>query len=161
VIRGRLAAAPALAAPVLAASDPYESLKAMDGHCWRPLPAAALSPSTINARAPACSSSASRRWAASRRGWWCSFPRTPKGANWSFTTQTPDSAADRPGPWHELTIEGDRWTYADLDPRRDVKRRERTVVTHSGPDFMHAEIQVSVDGESWTAVSSENLTRAR
>jgi len=34
------------------------------------------------------------------------------------------------------------------------------VVAYSGPDFMHAEIQANTDGESWTKVSSEDLTRA-
>ena len=88
------------------------------------------------------------------------LPRESEGRKRVFRTQTPDSAADRPGPWHDLTIEGDRWIYADLERSRAGKRRERTVVTYSGPDFMHAEIQASTDGESWTIVSSENLSRA-
>ena len=64
---------------------------------------------TISVRAPACSSSASRRWAASRRGLWCSF----KGVRRAQTGLSPRPRIRpqiSPGPWHDLTIEGDRST---------------------------------------------------
>jgi hypothetical protein len=74
--------------------------------------------------------------------------------------QTLTAAGDRPGPWRALVVDGDTWTYEDQEKAREGRRRERTVVTFSGPDSMHAEIQASVDGEHWSTVSSETLSRA-
>jgi hypothetical protein len=161
VIRGCVVAAlAALAAPALAASDPYESLKAMDGH-WL----AATSGGRIQTIDNQCARTGlffvCEQAVGGKPARLVVFlPENSEGRKLVFHTQTLDSAGDRPGPWHELTIEGGRWTYVDLERRRGVKRGERTVVTHSGPDFMHVEIQANADGESWAKVSSEDLKRA-
>jgi hypothetical protein len=150
----------ALAAPAIAASDPYESLKAMDGH-WLATTSAGRTQTIDNQCARTGLFFVCEQALGGKPTRLVVFlPKDSQGRKRVFHTQTLDSAGDRPGPWHELTIEGDRWTYADLERRRGVKRRERTLVTHSGPDFMHAEIQASTDGESWTTVSSEDLKRA-
>ena len=39
-------------------------------------------------------------------------------------------------------------------------RRERTVNTFSGPDFIHFETQTSSDGETWTTTKSGDERRA-
>ncbi len=161
MIRLRVAGAlTALAMPALAASDPYESLKAMEGH-WLAATSGGRTQTVDNQCARTGLFFVCEQAVGGKPARLVVFlPKESEGRKRVFRTQTLDSAADRPGPWHDLTIEGDRWTYADLERSRGGKRRERTVVTHSGPDFMHAEIQFSTDGESWTTVSSENLTRA-
>jgi hypothetical protein len=161
VIRGWVAAAlAAMAAPAFAASDPYGSLKAMDGH-WVATTSGGRTQTIDNQCARTGLFFVCEQAVGGKPTRLVVFlSKDSEGRKLVFHTQTLDAAGDRAGPWHELIVEGDRWTYADLERQRGLKRRERTVVTHSGPDFMHAEVQASIDGEGWTTVSSENLTRA-
>ncbi len=84
------AALAALAGPALAASDPYDSPKAMDGH-WLATTSGGRTQTIDNqcVRTGLFFVCEQAPWAASPRGLACSFQRPPKGANWSFT----------PRPW--------------------------------------------------------------
>jgi hypothetical protein len=88
------------------------------------------------------------------------LPRESGERRLVFHTQTLTAAGDRPGPWRELTIEAERWTYSDIDKPAHGQLRKRTVDTYSGPDAMHVEIQASTDDERWTTTASEDLARA-
>jgi hypothetical protein len=160
----RLAAAAALAVvagPALAAQDPYEALKAMDGH-WIATTSSGRTQTVDNHCARTGLFFVCEQALEGKPTVLVVFlPKAgEQGRLMTFQTQTLTAAGDRAGPWRELTIDHDRWTYAGSARPLGVKRRERTVVTHSGPDFMHAEIQASTDGHTWTVVSSEDLNRA-
>jgi len=77
-----------------------------------------------------------------------------------YAIQTLTAAGDAPGPWRELTIDGDRWEYAAAGKPREGARRARTVNTYSGPDYMHFEVQVSTDGETWITTEHGDQHRA-
>ncbi len=155
----RLAAALALVAgSALAADDPYEALKAMDGH-WIATTAVGHARPVDNHCARTglffvCEQAISGQPSAL-------VVFLPKeGHGLEFQTETLTAAGDRAAPWRELTIDHDRWIYAGPARPKGVKRRERTVVTHSGPEYMHAEVQSSMDGQNWTVLSSEDFYRA-
>jgi hypothetical protein len=78
----------------------------------------------------------------------------------TYRTQTVDAAGDPPGPWRDLTIRGDRWTYGATTAGRGKTRRERSVNTFTGPDFIHFEEQTSTDGETWTTTRRGDERRA-
>ena len=88
------------------------------------------------------------------------LPRAQEGPAEVYRTQALTAAGDRPGPWHVLTIEGDRWVYADAEAPRGKARRERTINTFSGPDHIHFEVQRSFDGKTWTTTMSGDERRA-
>jgi hypothetical protein len=148
------------AASAFAAADPYEALKAMDGH-WIATTVGGRTQTIDNHCARTglffvCEQAVGGKPAALV----VFLPKSRGEIKLEFRTQTLTAAGDRAGPWRDLIIDGDHWTYADLEKRLGVKRRERTVITHSGPDFMRAEIQATKDGETWTMVSSETFNRA-
>lgn len=148
-----LVAAPALAAE----ADPYEALKAMDGH-WTVTTGSGRTEKVDNA--------------CSRTGLYFVCEETvegkptalvvfqPKGRNegkLTYRVQTLTAGGDRPGAWKDLAIEGTTWTIADVEHR--AGRRTRTVITHSGPDYMHVEVEAQGKDESWIPVSSESFDR--
>ena len=153
------AAAPALAAP----PDPYDALKAMDGH-WIATAAGGHSRRIDNTCAHTvrffvCEQAVDGQPAALQ----VFLPRErEEEGKLTFKTESLTSAGDPPGPWRELTIAGDTWTY--LEPAHGAAPKRRTIVTHSGPDYMRAEIQVETKGEGedavWRPVSVETFTRA-
>jgi hypothetical protein len=157
----------AAAAPALAAQpDPYEALKAMDGH-WTATASGGRTRRIDNSCARTgrffvCEQAVGGQPAALV----VFLPRGREEGKLTFKTQTLTAAGDPPGPWRELTIAGDTWTY--LEPAHGVAPKRRTVVTHSGPDYMRAEIQVEVKGDAgddakdadWRPVSVETFTRA-
>ena len=153
----------AAAAPALAAEpDPYDALKAMDGH-WIATTAGGRTRRIDNTCARTdrffvCEQAVGGQPAALV----VFLPRGHEEGKLTFKTQTLTSAGDPPGPWRELTIDGDTWTY--LEPAHGAAPKRRTVVTHSGPDYMRAEIQVEAKGEDkdqdWRPLSAETFTRA-
>ncbi|HEY7853099.1 MAG TPA: hypothetical protein VIB82_08990 [Caulobacteraceae bacterium] len=149
------------AAPALAASvDPYDALKAMEGH-W----VATTSHGRIQTVENRCARTGlffvCEQVVGGKPAALVVFlPKETGGRRLVFHTQTLTAAGDRPGPWRELTVEADRWTYSSLDKAHGKEGRVRTVDTFSGPDFMHVETQASTDGESWTTLRSEDLNRA-
>ncbi|MGH7024999.1 MAG: hypothetical protein ACREEB_15615 [Caulobacteraceae bacterium] len=152
-----LAAAPALAAR----NDPYEALKAMNGH-WIVTGAHGHTETIDNNCARTglffvCEQAVGGKPAALV----IFLPKGHEERKLTFRTQTLTSAGDRPGPWRDLTIDGDTWTYADADRPVGAVRKVRTVITHSGPDYMHAEVQATMKGDNWIVLSSENFNRAR
>lgn len=160
-LAGLVAAATVMigAAPALAAPDPYDALKAMDGR-WLATTAGGRVRTVDNHCARTglffvCEQAVGGKPAALV----VFLPTRHEEGKPVFHTQTLTAAGDRAGPWRELVIDGDKWTYGELDRRRGVKRQERTVVTYAGPDSMHVEIQATADGEAWNTVSSENLNR--
>jgi hypothetical protein len=157
----RLAAALALiAGPALAADDPYEALKAMDGH-WIATTSGGRTQTIDNHCARTGLFFVCEQAVGGKPSALVVFlPAAGEKRQRNYKTQTLTAAGDRAGAWRELTIDNERWTYAGPARPLGVKRRERTVVTHSGPDFMHAEIQASTDGKTWTVVAFEDLNRA-
>jgi hypothetical protein len=157
------ALAVAAAAPALAAQpDPYEALKAMDGH-WIATTGSGRTQRIDNACARTgrffvCEQAAGGQPAALV----IFLPRGREEGKLTFKTQTLTSAGDPPAPWRELTINGDTWTW--LEPAHGFAPKRRTVVTHSGPDYMRAEIQIEAKDEGkdndWRPVSTETFTRA-
>jgi hypothetical protein len=161
VIRALLAglAVSAATAALAAEPDPYDALKAMDGH-WTVTAASGRTREVDNSCARTGLFFACEQAVAGKPAALIVFlPRPPhEERKLVFRTQTLTAAGDRPGPWRELTIDGDTWTYADLD--HDEGRRQRTVITHSGPDYMHAEVQTLVKDDDWRTISSETFKRA-
>jgi hypothetical protein len=149
------------AAPVLAAeSDPYAALSAMDGRWTR---------TTAGGRAQAIENRCKRiglffvceqSVAAKPAALVVFLPRETEGRRQVFRVETLTAAGDRAGPWKQLVVEGDTWTVTDLGHVHGKVRRERTVLTHSGPDFIHDEVQASEDGETWTTVAAADERRA-
>ena len=139
----------AMAAPALAASDPYEALKAIDGR-WT-VSRGKTTETIENTCAKTglffvCEQAVRGKPAALI----VFLPRSTGRGNLVFQTETLTAAGDKAGPWHELTIDGDHWVYADIEKPRHGERRERTVNSFSGPDYIHFEVQSSTDGETWT-----------
>ena len=66
------------------------------------------------------------------------LPGAHGGAGETWRTQALTAAGDRPGPWHVLTIVGDRWVYADAEAPRGRARRERTPFSGASfsPDYI-------------------------
>jgi hypothetical protein len=160
VIRALLGALAVTAATgaVAAESDPYDALKAMDGH-WISTTAKGRTQTIDNSCARTglffvCEQAVGGKPAALV----VFLPKAHEERKLVFHTQTLTSAGDRLGPWRELTIDGDTWTYADLD--HGGAHRQRTVITHSGPDYMHAELQTLVKDDDWRTVSGETFKRA-
>ncbi len=89
------------------------------------------------------------------------LPRDRRQEGQVYLTQALTAGGDKPGPWHVLTIDGDRWIYADAGRPRAKARRERTVNTFSGTDYIHFEIQRSTDGKTWTTMTSGDEHRVR
>jgi hypothetical protein len=146
VVAGALAA---LAAPALAASDPYEALKAIDGRWTVTRGKATETVENTCAKTGlfyACEQAVRGKPAALI----VFLPRSTGRGTLVFQTETLTAAGDKAGPWHELTIDGDHWIYADIEKPRHGVRRERTLNSFSGPDFIHFEVQSSTDGETWT-----------
>jgi len=160
MIRALLAAlAVSVATTALAAEpDAYDALKAMDGH-WTVTTASGRTREVDNSCARTGLFFACEQTVAGKPAALIVFlPRPHEERKLVFRTQTLTAAGDRPGPWRELTIYGDTWTYGDLE--HGEGRRERTVVTFSGPDYMHAEVQTPVKDEDWRTTSSETFKRA-
>jgi hypothetical protein len=154
------AMAAAVAPAVAEEADPYAALKAIDGH-WIATTSSGRTRTIENNCARTglffvCEQSVGGKPAALV----VFLPKEHEERRQIVRTQTLTSAGDRPGPWRALVIDGDTWTYADLEKAREGRRREHTVVTFSGPDHMHAEVQASTDGERWSTVSGEDLNRA-
>jgi hypothetical protein len=155
-IAGALAA---LCTPVLAASDPYEALKAINGR-W-----SVTRDKTVETIENTCAKTGlfyvcEQAVRGKPAALVVFLPRETGGRRLVFHTQTLTAAGDKAGPWHELTIEGDHWVYGDIDtPRRGV-RRERTLNSFSGPDFIHFEVQSSTDGDQWTTRAAGDEHRA-
>jgi hypothetical protein len=151
-----LGAAPALAA----GADPYAALAAMDGR-WTRTPAGGRS-QTIENRCHrtglffTCEQIVGGKPAALV----VFLPRESQGKRQVFKVETLTAAGDRAAPWKELVIDGDTWTVSDLEHVHGKVRRQRTVLTYSGPDFVHDEVQASEDGESWKTVSAADQRRA-
>ena len=77
----------------------------------------------------------------------------------TYRTQTLTSAGAAPGPWGSLTIKGDRWVY-EPGAAAGRSKRQRTIDTFSGPDFIHFEDQTSASGQTWTTTRSGDEHRA-
>jgi hypothetical protein len=153
----------ALAGPAVAAeADPYETLKAMDGH-WIGTTQSGRTQRVDNACAHTgrffvCEQAVDGKPAALI----VFLPREHEERKLTFRTETLTSAGDPAEPWRDLTIDGDTWTW--IEPAHGVAPKRRTVVTHSGPDYMRAEVQVEVKGEgeeaTWRTVGVETFNRA-
>jgi hypothetical protein len=153
----------AFAAPAVAAErDPYEALKAMDGH-WIATAANGRTQRIDNACARTgrffvCEQAVGGQPAALV----VFLPRGREEGKLTFRTQTLTSAGDPPGGWRDLTIDGDTWTW--VESAHGVAPKRRTIVTHSGPDYMRAEVQAEVKGEgeaaTWRSISVETFGRA-
>jgi hypothetical protein len=147
-----------VATPVLAAgSDPYEALKAMDGH-WTGTTATGRIQQIDNDCRRAglwfvCDQSVGGKPAAL-----VIFQPTGHGeGKLTYRVETLGSGGDRPGPRQELAIDGSTWTITDA--AGVGRRRTRTVVTHSGPDAMHAETQAEGKDDTWITLTSESFAR--
>lgn len=162
MIRGALLAA-LVATPALAA-DPYDALKAMDGH-WRVTTGSGRIETVDNACSRTglffvCEETVQGKPAAlvvfrpkggrEDRG-------DREGGKLAYQVQTLTAGGDRPGPWKDLVIDGTTWTISDAEHQGG--RKTRTVITHSGPDYMHVEVQTEGKEDTWTPISSESFTR--
>ncbi len=78
----------------------------------------------------------------------------------SYLTQALTTGGERPGPWHRLLIEGDRWTYGDITPPGAKASRERTVNQFFGPNHIHYKVQTSRDGRAWVTTASGDERRS-
>ncbi|HEY5288689.1 MAG TPA: hypothetical protein VIJ59_01520 [Caulobacteraceae bacterium] len=156
-----LALSVAAATPALAAgTDVYDALKAMDGH-WIATTAKGRTQTIDNSCARTglffvCEQAVAGTPAAIV----IFLPKGHEEGKLTFRTQTLTAGGDRPGPWKDLTIEDGTWTYTELDHPVGPMHKRRTVVTHSGPNYMRAEVQTELKGGNWITLSSENLTRA-
>jgi len=159
----RLAATMGLAlaaGSALAADDPYEALKAMDGHWIATTSGGHTRPVDNHCARTGLFFVCEQAISGQPSALVVFLPKPGAARALTFQTETLTAAGDRAAPWRELTIDHDRWTYAGPPRLKGVKRRERTVVTHSGPEYMHAEVQASMDGQTWTVLSSEDFYRA-
>jgi hypothetical protein len=153
----------AVAGSVLAAEpDPYDALKAMDGH-WIATTASGRTQSVDNTCARTGRFFVCEQTIGGQAAALVVFvPREHEERKLTFRTETLTSAGDPAGPWRDLTIEGDTWTW--IEPAHGVAPKRRTVVTHSGPAYMRAEVQAATKGEgeetAWRTVSVETFTRA-
>ena len=157
MIRRALLAA-LVSAPALAAqTDPYDALKAMDGH-WSVTTGMGRTETVDNA--------------CSRTGLFFVCEETVQGkatalvvfrpkdreeGKLAYRVQTLTAGADRPGPWKDLVIDGATWTISDAE--HPGGRKSRTVITHSGPDYMHVEVQAEGKDDAWLSVSTESFAR--
>ena len=148
-----------ISTPALAA-DPYDALKAMDGH-WRVTSGSGRIEEVDNA--------------CSRTGLFFVCEQTVQGkpaalvvfrpkergdreeGKLAYRVQTLNAGGDRPGPWKDLVIDGSTWTISDAE--HPGGRKTRTLITHSGPDYMHVEVQAEGKEETWAPVSSESFVR--
>ncbi len=89
------------------------------------------------------------------------LPRDRGAEGRVYLTQALTAAGDKPGAWRVLTIDGDHWVYSGAAKPRAKARRERTVNTFSGTDFIHFEVQSSTDGKTWTTTMSGDEHRVR
>jgi hypothetical protein len=87
------------------------------------------------------------------------LPKGRSGGGEAYRIQTLTAAGDAPRPWRDLTVEGNRWIYGEAKTRPGKTRRERTINTFSGPDYIHYEEQVSTDGETWITTRSGDENR--
>jgi hypothetical protein len=85
-------------------------------------------------------------------------PKDREEGKLGYRVQTLTSGGDRPGPWQDLVIDGTTWTISGAD--HAAGRKTRTVITHSGPDYMRVEVQaVGKKEDTWSTVSTESFVR--
>lgn len=85
------------------------------------------------------------------------LPRGATAASLTYRTQALRADASRPGAWHDLTINGDDWTYGEDGP----SPRGRTLNHFLGEDHIHFDVQTSSDGKTWTTTKSGEELRTR
>lgn len=145
-----------IATPALAA-DPYDALTAMDGH-WRVTTGSGRTETVDNACSRTglffvCEETVQGKPAALV----VFRPKDREEGKLAYRVQTLTAGGDRPGPWQDLVIDGTTWTISAAD--HQPGRKTRTVVTHSGPDFMRVEVQSEGKDETWSTVSTESFVR--
>jgi hypothetical protein len=162
MIRAILAAAAltAVAGGARAASpDAYEALKAMDGH-WTVTAGGGRTREVDNSCARTGLFFVCEQSVAGKPAALVVFrPMHGEERKLTYRVQTLTAGGDKLGPWRELTIDDDTWTYADLE-KSGQGRRQRTVITHSGPDYMHVEVQAEAKDDDWKTLSTESYQRA-
>ena len=157
---GSLAAAGLSASVGAEATDPYVALKVMDGH-WVATASNGHTRAIDNHCARTgvffeCEQSVNGKAAALV----VFLPQQSGRRGLAYRVQTLTAAGDRPGPWRDLLIDKDRWTYGEAVRSPGHGRAELTIDTYSGPDFMHVEVEAQGNRGTWTTVSSGDLTRA-
>lgn len=155
MIRGA-ALAVLIATPALAA-DPYEALKAMDGH-WTVTAGSGRVEKVDNACSRTglffvCEVTVEGKPAALV----VFRPKDREESKLAYRVQTLTAGADRLAPWKDLVIDGTTWTYSDSE--HQPGRKTRTVITHSGPDYMHVQVEAEGKDDTWNPISSESFVR--
>ena len=87
-------------------------------------------------------------------------PDGPTAKGQAYIVATLDTLGRPPGLWRALTIEGDRWTFANANPPGAKATKERTINQYMGPDHIHYEVQQSQDGNTWVTIHSGDERRA-
>lgn len=138
-------------------ADSYEPLKAMDGH-WRVTTGSGRTENVDNACSRTglffvCEETVEGKPAALI----VFRPKDREESKLAYRVQTLTAGGDRPGPWKDLVIDGTTWTYSDSE--HQAGHKTRTVITHSGPDYMHVEVEAAGKDDTWTSVSTESFVR--
>jgi hypothetical protein len=139
------------------AADPYDALKAMDGH-WRVTTGSGRVEDVDNACSRTGLFFVCEETVQGKPTALVVFrPRDRQEGKLAYRVQTLTAGGDRPGPWRDLVIDGTDWTISDAGSQGG--RKTRTVITHSGPDYMHVEVQAEGKNETWVPVSTESFAR--
>ncbi|HEY5071113.1 MAG TPA: hypothetical protein VII63_03695 [Caulobacteraceae bacterium] len=89
------------------------------------------------------------------------LPEGRSAAGESYRTQALRADAATPGPWYTLTIDGERWVYAQGTQSGGRAVHKRTVNQFSGPDHISFEVQSSTDGRNWTTTMNGEERRTQ
>ncbi len=79
----------------------------------------------------------------------------------NYRTQPLSPHASPAGPWGELTIEGDLWSYSWASFEGEQKVFWRNINVFSGTDKIHFDISRSEDRKSWKPVRSGDERRVK
>ncbi len=149
----------AFAAQLLAADDPYASLRLYDGS-WEvrngsnsAKPDRLTDHCTLVGTYFVCQQSVN-----GKVGALLVFVPTATPGHFYTDNVLPDGRSTGRG---DLTIDGDRWTYNSKGEREGKTTWYRTVNVFTGSDRIHSEGSESADGEHWTVKRSNDLVRVR
>jgi len=86
-------------------------------------------------------------------------PGGDEAGNATYDTLAVPYGGAPPGPWSKLTIDGDHWEYRSSQTEAGHTSYSRVVNDFDGPDHIRFVQQRSVDGTTWTTVTSGDEQR--